>query len=188
MGDRARYIHLVGMSVDWGWKGQGREALWAAADAPSPDWALQALYHGYATEKNTTEMLRVARRMVAYRASDLKAKNNVAVFSILLQQDVHDALVSARDLVKEKPDDPVFRSTLAFALLANGMTEESLEAIEQLQPEQRTDPAYAPYFAMVYQANGDVAKAREFLAKVDRKGLLPEEVALVDRVGELVGP
>jgi predicted Zn-dependent protease len=188
MGDRGRFIHLVGMATDWGWKAQAREALWVAADAPSPDWALQYLYHGYATEKNTTEMLRVARRMVAFRSSDLKAKNNVAHFSVLLQQDVYDALVNAQDLVNEHPDDPVLRSTLAFALLANGMTEESLEAIEQLKAEQRADPDYAPYFAMVYQANGEVEKAREFLAKVDRKGLLPEEVALVDRLRQLVGP
>jgi tetratricopeptide (TPR) repeat protein len=188
MGDRARFIHLVGMAKDWAWESQAREALWVAVDAPSPDWALQALYHSYATEKNTVEMLRVARRMVAFRASDLKAKNNVALFSLLLQQDAYDAMVNAQDLVKAQPEDPVFRSTLAFALLANGMPEEGLEAMEQLNPDQRADPGYALYFAMVYQANGDVAKAREFLAKVDRKGLLPEESALVDRLGSLVGP
>ena len=187
MGDRGRLIHLAGLAADWGWKAQGREVLWVAADAPSPEWALSLLYQSYAAEKNTTEMLRVVRRMVASRNSDLKAKNNVALFSALLQQDVHNALLLAQDLVKENPDDSVFRSTYAFVLLANGMTEESLEAIEQLKPEQRQDPGYAPYFAMIYQANGDMEKAREYLGRVDRKELLPEEVTLMDRLVELVG-
>lgn len=185
-GDRARLIHLVGMATDWGWRAQTREALWAAVDAPSPEWAQQALYQSYAAEKNTTELLRVTRRMVANNASDSKAKNNLAVFSVLLKQEVPEALLLAQELVKENPDDPIPRSTLALALLASGMTEESLAAIEQLKPEQRADPAYALYFAMIYQANGEPGKAREFLAKVDRKQLLPEEAALADKVAGLL--
>jgi predicted Zn-dependent protease len=97
-----------------------------------------------------------------------------------------EALLLAQELVKENPDDPIPRSTLALALLASGMTEESLAAIEQLKPEQRADPAYALYFAMIYQANGEPGKAREFLAKVDRKQLLPEEAALADKVAGLL--
>jgi tetratricopeptide (TPR) repeat protein len=185
-GDRGRLIYLVGMAVDWNWKTQAREALWAGADAPSPDWALSALYHGYAAEKNTAEMLRVTRRMIANRPSDLKVKNNAVVFSVLLQQDLPDALLLAQELVKENPDDPVFRSTFGLALLASGMVEESLEAMEQLKPEQRVDPSYALSFAMVYQANGEPEKAREFLSKVDRKQLLPEEEALAERLGGLL--
>ena len=117
----------------------------------------------------------------------MKAKNNLAVFSVLLHQELPDALLVSQELVKEKPEDPVFRSTFALALLANGMTEESLEAMEQLKLEQRADPTYALSFAMVYQANGDVEKAREFLAKVDRKQLLPEEESMAERLGELLG-
>lgn len=185
-GDRGRLVHLVGMATEWGWKAQAREALWAAADAPSPEWALQALYQGFAAEKNTAEMLRITRRMIENNEEDSKAKNNAAVFAVLLRQDVENALLVSRELVKENPDDPVFRSTLALALLASGMPEESLEAMEQLKPDQRADPAYALYFAMIYQANGKTDKAREFLGKVDRKQLLPEEESLAVRLEALL--
>jgi tetratricopeptide (TPR) repeat protein len=185
-GDRGRLILLAGTAHEWGWKAQSREALWVAADAPSPEWPLELLYIGYSNEKNTAELLRVARRMVAAQSSDLKAKNNVAVFSLLLGQDVEEALLIAQELVEAKPDDPVFRSTYAFALLVNGMPEESLETMEQLKSEQRNDPGYALYYAMAYQANGEVEKAREFLQKVNGKTLLPEENALAKRLGELV--
>jgi tetratricopeptide (TPR) repeat protein len=186
-GDRGRLIHLAGTAASWGWKAQSREALWVAADAPSPQWPLNLLYLGYSGEKNTAEMLRVSRRMVAANSSDLKAKNNVAAFSLLLGQDFREALAIARELVKEKPDDPVFRSTYAFALLADGMPEECLEAMEQLKPAQRNDPGYALYFAVAYQANGELDKAREFLAKVDRKKLLPQEESMADRLAESLG-
>jgi tetratricopeptide (TPR) repeat protein len=186
-GERMKLIHLASTADSWGWKAQSREALWAAADAPSPQWPLNLLYLGYVGEKNTAEMLRVSRRMVAANPSDSKAKNNIAAFSLLLGQDFHEALLLGQELVKEKPDDPVFCSTYALALLANGMPEECLEAMEQLKPEQREDPGYALYFAIAYQANGDLEKARDFLAKVDRKKLLPEEEAVLLRLGEALG-
>jgi tetratricopeptide (TPR) repeat protein len=186
-GDRGRLIHLAGTAASWGWKAQSREALWVAADAASPQWPLNLLYLGYLGEKNSAELLRVSRRMLVADPSDLKAKNNIAAFSLLLGQDFNEALSVTQELVKEKPEDPVFRSTYAFALLANGMPEESMEAMEQLKPEQRNDPGYALYFAMAYQANGYQEKAREFLAKVDRKKLLSEEEKLANRLVELLG-
>jgi predicted Zn-dependent protease len=184
-GDRGRLVQLAGMAANWKWVPQAREALWAAADAASPDWALDLLYQSYASEKNTAEMLRVARRRVARHPEDLRAMNNVALFSVLVHQDPQEALSIARHLVTQKPEDPVFRSTYAFALLANGMPEECLAEMELLAEEQRKDPDYASYFAFAYQANGNLAQAREFLTKVDRKKLLPEEVGLVDSLGDL---
>jgi len=183
--DRWRLMQIAGMATSWGWKEQAREVLWVAAYAVSPDWALQQLYQGYSSERNTPDMLRVVRRMVDVDGSNLGAKNNVAVFSLLLQQNVQEALLLTQELVKLKPEEPIFRATYAFALLSDGRIEESLQAIEHITPELRADPAFALYSAMIYQANGDAKKAREYLAKIDRTKLLPEEERLAAKVWEL---
>jgi tetratricopeptide (TPR) repeat protein len=184
-GNRDCLVQLVGVGANWRWVPQTREALWAATDAASPDWALDLLYQSYASEKNTAEMLRVARKMAACHPDQLPARNNVALFSMLVHQDPQEALTIARDLVSKEPQNQVFRSTFAFALLANGMPEECLTEMESLNADSRKDSNYAPYFAFAYQANGDLAQAREFLTKVDRKQLLPEETALVEKLGAL---
>jgi hypothetical protein len=119
---------------------------------PAAEWPLNLLYLGYLNDRNTAELLRVSRRLVTVKPSDLKSKNNFAVYSLLLGEDLQEALFIAQDLVKEKPDDPVFRSDLRLRPPGQRMPEESLEAMEKLPPEKRDDPGYALYFAMIHQA------------------------------------
>lgn len=184
LGDRSRLVQIASDASQWGWTAQAREALWAGADCASPGWALNLLYQGYAREGNTRELLQISRRMVEVNRDDLSARNNVAYFSALLGEDLPASLSVARELVSRSPDSPIFRSTLAFALLANGMPDECIQEIESIPPPQRNEPAYTLMLAIAHQAEGSLEDARSFASRINVESLLPEEKTLTLKLRE----
>lgn len=178
--DRGQLARLAALASEWDWKIQMRDALWAAAESAGPDWALRTLHGSYLTDGDTAGLLRVARRQIALNPNDLRARNNLAQCSLLLESDVAQALAVTLQLAKEAPDDAVVRSTLGFALLANGKPEDALKEMERIPADQRRKPAVALYFGLVLRANGDAVKAREYLEIAGSGPLLPEEKRLRD--------
>ncbi|MEO7318454.1 MAG: hypothetical protein ABIZ56_05650, partial [Chthoniobacteraceae bacterium] len=116
---------------------------------------------------------------------DLRARNNVAQCSLLLDMYGSQSLAIARQLAKESPKDNVILSTFAYALLVNQRTEDALREIEKIPLEQLRQSSLALYYGLILQASGNLDKAREFLILPDRKSLLPEENRLCEKALEL---
>jgi len=176
--DRAQLSQLAVLANKWGWKLELRQALWAAAEGPKPAWALKILHGSYMADGDTANVLRVAQRQVGIDSNDLKALNNVVHCELLLQTDLERAVKKAHDLAVKAPDDPIIRSTYAFALLANGRSAEALTELGRISKEKLSEPSLAFYGALIETANGNAERARELFQLSEKATLLPEEKAL----------
>lgn len=177
-GNRGQLGQLAALASDWGWKLQMRDSLWAAVECPSPDWALRLLHRSYIEDGETALLLRVARRQVALDPTDLRARNNAALFALLLGTDLPRSLTTARELAADAPQDPIIRSTYAFALLVNKRNKEALKEIEKIPNDKLKEPAFALYYGLILAANGNLEPARDFLKLTEKERLLPEESSL----------
>ena len=121
---------------------------------------------------------------MALNPTDLRARNNVAQCSLLLEMYGSQSLAIARQLAKESPNDHVILSTLAYALLVNQRTEDALKEIEKIPLEQLRQPSLALYYGLILHAGGNFEKAGQFLLLAENKSLLPEEKRLRDKALE----
>jgi tetratricopeptide (TPR) repeat protein len=175
---RGELSQLAVLADNWGWKAELRQALWAAAESPGPAWALKILHGSYMADGDTANVLRVAQRQFGIDPTDLKALNNIVHCELLLQTDLDLTMKKAQDLAARAPDDPIIRSTYAFALLANGWIEEALAQIGSIPKERLKEPSLAFYHALIEAANGHADRARELFQASEKATLLPEEKAL----------
>jgi len=175
---RDQLSQLAALAAKWKWKLELREALWAAAECPNSAWALKILHSSYMADGDTANVLRVARRQVAVDPTDLRALNNAAHCELLLQTNLETTLQNAHALALKAPDDPIIRSTYAFALLANGRGEEARTEMEKIPKERLTEPSLALYCGLIEAANGNEDRAREFLQLSEKAIVLPEEKLL----------
>ena len=175
---RTQLSQLAALAANWGWKLELRQALWAAAESPNPAWALKVLHGSYMADGDTANVLRVAQRQVGNDPTDLKALNNVVHCELLLQTDLERTMKKAQDLAVKVPDDPIIRSTYAFALLANGRSAEALSEMGRIPKEKLAEPSLAFYCALIEAANGNADRARDLFQLSETTRFLPEEKAL----------
>ena len=172
---------LVRMLTDWGWGDEARELLWsAAAGSQNPKAAIAQLYRYYAGKDDTRGLLRVVSRLVELEPGNDNARNNVAMYSLLLKTNTDRAFAIARDLYNKKPADPGYASTYALALYRQKRTGEALRVMEALEPGQLAEPTVAAYYAVLLSAQGQGGKAAKFLELAKKAKLLPEEKELVN--------
>jgi predicted Zn-dependent protease len=170
---------LAYLATRWGWDDEAREILWAAVNAPAPEWALQILHRLCQAEGDTEGLLRVATRFVELDPGNDSARNNVAMLSLLLGRDVAAALAIARELHSKASSNPVFASTYAFALHLQGQSEEALRVMKDLPPEELRNPPTAAYYGLLLAATGKNGEAQPYLELGKAARLLPEEKALL---------
>ncbi|MHA3773045.1 hypothetical protein ACXR0O_16045 [Verrucomicrobiota bacterium sgz303538] len=170
---------LAWLAARWEWTSELREVLWAAANTPAPQWALQMLHRSYLAEKDSGGVLRVAQKAVEVDAQNDSARNNVTALSLLLGRDRERAMESARKLYEKHSEDPGFASTYALGLHLAGRSAEGLSVMKKLAVAQLREPSIAAYYGVLLAANGAPAEALEYLKLSETAPLLPEESALV---------
>jgi Flp pilus assembly protein TadD len=123
----------------------------------------------------------VFQALVKKDPKDAQARNNFAMVSMLLGEDVAEANRSAAELHAAEPDNPVFASTYAFSLYLRGRSQEAVQTLRALGLNRLDDPSLAAYYGVFLSATGDSQTARTYLNKSAKAFLLPEEQALVER-------
>ncbi len=179
---------LAWIASRWGWTPELREVLWAAANTPAPQWALQMLHRSYLADGDTAGMLRVAQKALEADAGNDSAKNNVAALSLLLGRDQERATNTARQLHEKLPENPYFASTYALGLHLGGKSAEGIAVLKKFKPEQLREPSIAASYGVLLAATGAGGEAREYLQIAQTAPLLPEERALIDAAAGAVAP
>lgn len=167
-------------TAKWGWKDESAELLWLLTKDPSrQNAALAALYDNFSRTGQTGDLFRVAARLAELRPNDPRTMNNFAQISLLLNVETGRAHEIAQKLHDANPDNPIFASTYAYALLTRGKQKQALQVMETLRDDQLHDPPVAAYYGIILAGAGEREKAQEFLRLGATATLLPEERALV---------
>jgi tetratricopeptide (TPR) repeat protein len=107
--------------------------------------------------------------------------NNDCYLDTLLQQNHAAAIDDMSQLVREYPENPNYRVTLALAKLMGGYNDSALETLNDAQEILDLDALHTKMvFALVLAGNGKESMGRSMFGDVDRSGLLAEERQLVD--------
>ena len=176
---------LAQMATEWKWGDEAEQSLWALLDrAPGSKWAIETLQNAYFAQSNTAGLRRIAAHLVKTDPADNIAQNNLALASLLLNNEPDRAMKIAQDLHTKHPDNTAFTSTYAFALHCAGRTPEAIKVIEQLPPQNLEEPAIAAYYGVMLAANKSPEKAARFLELGRAGNLLREEMDLVVKAEE----
>jgi hypothetical protein len=127
---------------------------------------------------DTLDLLRVAKAQSEIDPANPATKNNCAFLSLLLFGASEHSEQLAREASAANPNVPEWAATYAYALHLAGKDAEAKKVMQNLSPEALGRPGIALYYAIVLAANGDTAHARQSLAKLNPKGMLPEEEKL----------
>jgi tetratricopeptide (TPR) repeat protein len=174
-------VLLARLARRWGWMPEAEDLLWRlAASPPYQKWALQVLFAVLQERGDTRGLRRVVEGGLALDPSDMAARNNLALYSLLLRTEMDAAVRNAGTVYRGNPSNAVFASTWAFALHASGKTAEGLRVLESLKPSELRLPSVAAYRGILLAWTGNVALASECLALANAARLLPEERELVE--------
>ena len=170
---------LARLVTGWGWRDEVIALLWDAAAKPeTQSQALAYLWGLYSHTHDTREMRRVAKAQLDLDPQDPVKKNNVAFLSLLLFGASDSSEQLAREASAANPSIPEWAATYAFALHLAGRESEARQVMEHLPPQALERPGVALYYAIVLAGNGNFPEAREWLAKLNPSGMLPEEQKL----------
>jgi hypothetical protein len=167
---------LSQLLIGWKWRDEALELLWDAATQPrTGSKALRYLWDLYAETNETANLLRVAKAQIDIDPSNPTNKNNVAFLSLMLYGASERAERLAGEISAMNPKIPEWAATYAYALHLAGKEAEAKKVMEKLPPEALGRPGIALYYAIVLAANGDNDRAKESFAKLNPRGMLPEE-------------
>jgi len=170
---------LAQMVIRWNWRNEALNLLWGAASNPKTDSrALQVLWDLYSQTNETRELLRVAKAQIERDPSSPTKKNNAAFLTLLLHGASESSERLAREASTANPNILEWAATYAYALHLAGKDSEAKKVMGNPSSEALGRPGIALYYAIVLAANGDDARARESLAKLNPRGMLPEEKTL----------
>jgi tetratricopeptide (TPR) repeat protein len=178
-GDPNALSMLARLVGGWGWKAEEAQTWWrVAAGRVGQRPALQALFRIYMADKNTRELYRVARRIYELEPTSPPAKNNVAMFGLLLGENLPEAQRLAAELHTAFPSESIFASTYALSLLKQGQPAEALKIMEALPADPSTDL----YRGAALVAAGRRDEATPILQRaLESPKLLAEERALAEQ-------
>lgn len=173
-------LRLAQAADDWGWKDEYRALLWAVAkDSSAPGWALERLYRYYSAEHDTLGMYQVVSRVIEVNPGNDLAKNNYAMFGLLLKSNLNRAFEVARGLYEKDAGNPLHISTYAYALYMQGRLEEAVGVMEKMTESQLATPETAAYYGVLLVGTGSMDKACKYLELAKTAKLLPEETEMV---------
>ncbi len=181
-------LALVSLLSEWRWEKELVEALWALTKHPEKqNEALATLYQHFAKNSDTAGLYRVLLRLAEADPLNLDVQNNLAQISLLLNAQPDEARRIAADIHKQKPANPAYATTYAYALLTKGGLRDAQKIMESLTSEQLRDPAVSTYYGICLAAAKD-PRAREFLENGRNAVLLPEEKALLEKALSRLSP
>ena len=173
-------VLLARLAKRWGWNPEAEDLFWILAGAPPYQrWALQQLFVQMQARGDTRGLKRVMQRALELDPTDRVARNNLALYSLLLHSETDAAFHHAEEVYQGNPSNAVFTSTWAFALHQKGRTTEGLRLLETLPEKDLRQPSIAAYRGILMAAMGNAAAAQESLSHVRDSSLLPEERELV---------
>jgi len=185
-GDFHAISMLAQLAEKWGLKDEASDLWWTLARRSSAQRiALRKLENIYQEKKSTKNLLRVAIRLLEVEPGNMLARNNVAYYSLLLNQDLPTAFRLARESHEKQPKNPVLASTYAWALHRQGRNNEAIELLQIVPPELLRQPAYSACYGPILAAIGRKDEALTVLKNVAASdSLLPEEKEVVRKALE----
>ena len=171
---------LLGLANDWG--RDPEDVLWEIGRRfPREDWAFLELEKRYLIAGNTRGLNKLYNTRLSSQpgASDATNRNNFATSSLLLKVNLSQAHETARDLYRQRPEDPVVGSTYAYSLHLQGRTEEGLTVLARFKPQALELPSIALYYGVLLSSSGRTGQATRYLALAEKALLLPEEQELL---------
>ena len=179
-GNPAQLQALAKMAVLWHFEPQLEATLWTIAESGAlEEGALFDLNRIYIARQDTLGQLKVARRLLTLRPTDLSALNNVVYLGLLLDRNDAKLQQLADTLHVKSPKNPAHVATYAFALFTRGQHAQAVEIINSLGAEILNRPMYAAMQGIFLAHAGNAKGAREALTRASGATLSPEEDALV---------
>jgi Flp pilus assembly protein TadD len=174
-------LTLGDLLSSWSWNESAVEAWWQASRSPQSKLALGKLFEFYKQDRNLNGIWRVSKTASEMDPTDLIARNNFAMSSLILGKGVDAAAATARDLYLKNPEIPAFASTFGLALLLQKKNAEALAIFQKLPPALLQDPGVAPYYVLALAQNKRFQEASSFRSYVQPSSLFPEELALYQK-------
>jgi len=172
---------LARIAQGWGWHAEAEDIWWALVRGETGRiTALKALHKLYMDTGNSRRLLKVTELIAGLLPDEPVIRNNYAMLSLLLGQNLPKARELARANHERHPKDPAVISTYAFALREEGKLAEAVTLMETLPPEAKKVPGIAAYLGILLAEAGRNQEARPFLTLGEKaEGLLPEERELL---------
>lgn len=174
---------LIKWVADWGFTPAELDPLQAAAVAdPRTDLDLvKSLLPRLGERKDTRALWQAVSRFYTANPSNDAAGNNLAMYSLLLRENVTSAALIAEELYQKHPQDARYVSTYAYALHQRGESDKALKVLETLPAADLERPEVAAYYGVILAATRNREKAAHFLELAQQADLLPEERRLVEQ-------
>ncbi|HEY1169988.1 MAG TPA: hypothetical protein VGH19_01345 [Verrucomicrobiae bacterium] len=172
---------LAKMAQGWGWYSEAEE-IWLALSRYDTTRipALKSLHKIYLATGNTRSLLKITETIAQLVPDDPVIKNNYAMLSLLLGQNIPKAKELARLNHEKFPKDAAATSTYAMALREDGKLKEAVALMETLPTETRKMPAIAGYWGVLLVEAGRGKEALPYLeAGIQEENLVPEERELM---------
>jgi thioredoxin-like negative regulator of GroEL len=170
---------LALLALKWGWTEECRDLLWSAAELPKGDWAMEQLHRMYRYERDTSGLLKVAEAALRKDPKDPRARNNVALLSLLTDRDREHALKTTTALIAEFPKETGVITTHALALHLTGRNDEACSLLDTIPREIAHRKDVALYRGIILSANPTrVEAALDALAAAIEAPKLKEEEEL----------
>ncbi len=178
--EQYRLAQLLGSWENWQseWVGMLQEMIDIGVQVP---WAYDQLHRFYHEELNTRQLLTLSIKANDRAPDNDVIRNNLIMYSLLLDQDIDLQLAAARELYEEYPDSVIPSATYAFALHKNGQTLESLKIMQSLDAEAVRIPEIAFYYALYEFENGDAQAGQRLYQQSQSAILLTEEYNLIKK-------
>jgi Flp pilus assembly protein TadD len=172
---------LAKIAQGWGWNSEAEDIWWALARSETGRIpALKALHKIYRDTGDSRRLLKATELITEQLPDDPVIRNNYAMLSLLLGQNLPKARELARTNYEKHPQDPAAVSTYAFALREEGKLTEAVALMDKLSPDIKKIPGIAAYWGILLAEAGRGKEARPFLTLGEKAdGLLPEERELI---------
>lgn len=172
---------LAKIAQGWGWNSEAEDIWWALARGETGRIsALKALHKIYIDIGDSRRLLKTTELIAEQVPDDPVIKNNYAMLSLLLGQNLLKARELARTNYEKHPKDPAAASTYAFSLREQGKLTEAVAIMEKLPPDFKKIPGIAAYWGILLAEAGRGKEAKPFLDLGEKaEDFLPEEKALL---------
>lgn len=180
---RPRDLHGAARNFEiWKWADEADACYWVLLEQnPDDPRAFGRLALHLTNRQDTRGLLRLFAVQLKAHPDSIVAKNNVAMYSLLLKTNLADAHRLAAELFQAQPKNPIIISTYAFSLYVQGQPKEALKTFETIPVWQIKDPGLMAYYGIFLTACAQAQKGQDYLDKASRGNLLPEEQELVRR-------
>ena len=180
----AQLQNLRRLATKWQWTSEWLETLNLIFERTPGDHAvLEELLRYYRDARRTADLQRVLSLYVGRNTDPTDETVALAYYSLLLDVDVSQAHVMARNAFELTPADPARRMVYVFSLWKQHRSAEALPLIADMPADAKSDLVPIPLMRATIEAQmADVDAARANLGKFKADSALPEEAALATRI------